>query len=475
MLPAARSFEALSQRHGPWFKWMVLLIVAIGTVSGVLCTSSFNVAVPALIRHFGLGQAQVQWAMTGFLAAMTVGMLPTAWLVDRLGLRRVFLLALAMLLVASVAGFFAPTFPLVVAARVAQGLAAGVLQPLGQMALMRLFPPSIQGRASGLLIFSIALTPAVAPSLAGGLLDAYGWQAIFLLGVPFAVGAALAALRWLPAPREIRRRPFDWAGLTWLTLGALALIEAVSSLQHSGLASPWTWGQGALALAATLLYARHARRSPHPLIHLTLFAQRTFSLGVLVAFVYGFGLYASTYLIPVFLQHALGYSASAAGMALLPSGLALVAMLPLAGRLADHYPPKWITLAGLLAFGGSFLIFAARGGAIRHDELILATVIGRLGLGMILPALNLATLRHLSAQQLGQSSVVISYARQLGGVMGVAVAAAFIAWRETVYGSVAPGLYQAYAQGFLLLAAVFLLAVIAAAGMRERPAASPFA
>ena len=102
---------------------MVLFILGLGTVAGVLCASSFNVAVPALTRHFGLGQDQVQWAMTGFLVATTVGMLPTSWLLDRLGFRRVFLMALLTLIIASVAGFYAPTFTLVVVARIVQGAA----------------------------------------------------------------------------------------------------------------------------------------------------------------------------------------------------------------------------------------------------------------------------------------------------------------------------------------------------------------
>lgn len=440
---------------------MALFILGVGTVAGVLCTSSFNVAVPALTRHFGLGQDQVQWTMTGFLAAMTVAMLPTAWLLDRFGFRLVFLMALVTLVAASFAGFFAPTFALVVAARILQGAATGVLQPMGTLALMRLFPPEIQGRASGVLIFSIALTPALAPSFGGILLDRFGWESIFLLGVPFAAIAGIAAIYLLPAPREIKINPFDWFGLGWLTLCTIALVEGVSSLHRNGLASPWTIGQIAAAVAAALAYYSHANRSTEPIINPGLFIQRTFTMGTVVSFSYGFGLYASTYLIPVFLQNALAYSASAAGIALIPSGIALVVMLPLAGRLADHYAPKWITFLGLVMFGASFLIFSAKGGAIQYGEIIIATVVGRIGLGLILPALSLATLRHMKAHQLGQSSVVFSYARQLGGVMGVAIVAVFIEWREVVHGAIPPGVYIAYSQGFLFLSAIFVVAIIA--------------
>lgn len=469
LLPHAQPFDVLAARYGERYKWIVLFILGLGTVAGVLCTSSFNVAVPALTRHFGLGQDQVQWTMTGFMAAMTVAMLPTAWLIDRIGLRRVFLLALVVLSVASVAGFVAPGFAWVVAARILQGVAAGVLQPLGILALMRLFSAESRGRAAGILTVSIAFTPAVAPALAGMLLDRFGWQAIFLLGVPFGIVASVAGLVLLPAPRQIIARPFDWAGLGWLTLATLALIESVASLSHSGLLSLWTLAQAALVVVATVCFVRHAAHIPAPLIQPALFADRTFTMGSVVSFSYGFGLYASTYLVPVFLQNALSFGAGGAGMALMPGGIALILTLPVAGRLADRFPPKWVTLAGLAAFGLSFVLFALEARHISYTEIIVATVVGRIGLGLILPALNLATLHHLEPHQLGQSTVVISYARQLGGVMGVAIVAVFVTWREHLYGTTAPGIFDAYAQGFMLLAVVFALAIAAAARMRSTP------
>lgn len=474
VFPRPATFGALSQRYGARYKWLVLLVVGIGMVAGVLSTSSFNVAIPALSRAFGLGQDQVQWAMTGFMTAMTVSMLPTPWLLARFGFRRVFLLAVAILTLASIAGYIASTFMQVVCARILQGAAAGVLQPMAVLVTMRLFPPEYQGRATGLSTLSIALTPAFAPALGGALLDRFGWEAIFLLNLPFCLVAGIAALYLLPLPRNSMTTPFDWIGLSWLALATVTLIESVSSLHHSGLLVPWTLGQFAIVLAATWLFVRHARGAPAPIINLDLFEQRTFAMGSIVSFAYGFGMYASLYLIPVFLQKALAYPAAVAGMALVPSGIALVLTLPLAGGLADHQSPKWVTAAGLAVFGGSLVIFSVLGGTIRYGELIGTTVLGRIGLGLILPVLSLATLRHLEAHQLGQSSVIISYARQLGGVIGIAMTAVFIEWRESIHGATPPGIYTAYSQGFLLLAFVILLALIAACFMKPvlRPSAT---
>jgi predicted MFS family arabinose efflux permease len=189
-------------------------------------------------------------------------------------------------------------------------------------------------------------------------------------------------------------------------------------------------------------------------------------MGTIVSFAYGFGFFGSTYLIPVFLQNALGFSAAAAGSMLIPSGIALLATIPVAGRLADRLPPHWLTVSGMGLLGTSFLAFALFGGGITSIEIIGITVWGRIGLGLILPALTLSVLRHLEPHQLGQSSVVISYSRQLGGVLGIAVIAVFVAWRESVYGSSVEGIHTSYAQGFLLLAAVFALALTAALRMK---------
>ncbi|ATE60903.1 DHA2 family efflux MFS transporter permease subunit [Thauera sinica] len=467
-LPRAVSFDALSQRHGKRYKWLVLLVAGLGVIAGVLSTTSFSVAVPALMRQFGLGQEQVQWTMTGYMAAMTVGMLPTPWILDRLGFRKLFLGAIVLLAVTSIAGSLATDYRLVVAMRILQGMAAGVLQPMGTLAVVRLFPDRGQGRASGILGFGIVLAPAVAPSLGGVLLDHFGWPAIFLINLPACLLAGLLGLYLLPLPREVVRHKFDWPGVALLTVSTLAIVEGIASLQHSGPAAGWTLLQFGLAALAVGGFVLHARRARHPIISIGLFRRRSFSMGTLVSFAYGFGLFGSSYLIPVFLQHALHFSATAAGTALLPSGIVLALTIPLAGRMADRHSPQAVTIAGLVLFCLSFVFFGVVAGHITYLEIIAATILGRVGLGLILPALSMATLRHLEPHHLSQSSVVISYVRQLGGVLGIAMAAVFVSWRETVRAGAADGVAGAYADGFMMIAGVFLVALAAACLMKEK-------
>lgn len=467
-LPEVLSGDELVARHGEGFKWLALLVVGLGTIAAVLATTSFNVAVPALGAHFGLGQHQVQWAITGFMAALTVAMLPTPWLLDRIGFRRLFLGTNLMLALASAAGALGSDFAFVVAMRIVQGVAAGLLQPLPMLAVMRLFPAGAQGRAHGLLGFGVVLAPAVAPALAGVLLDRFGWQAIFLMNLPFCFVAGVLGLYLLPRAEALARRPFDWIGVGILCAASLLAIDFIASLREHGLLAPRTLALVLLAALCGAVFVRHARRAAAPIVSLALFAEYSFATGVLVTLAYGFGLYASTYLIPVFLQSALGYDATLAGLALLPSGILLAVAIPLAGVLADRYPPRWITVAGLALFGASFVLFAVRGGAIGYGEVVAFSLVGRLGLGLTIPALTVATMARVAPVQLGQASMVSNYARQLGGVLGVAIVAVFVEWRAAVYGSAAPGIFSAYAQAFVLLATAFGLATAAALRMKPR-------
>lgn len=467
-LPRAPTDDELVSRFGTRYKWMALFTVAIGSVAAVLSTTSFNVAIPSLIRFFGVGQEKVQWAITGFMAAMTIAMLPTPWLLDRFGFRRCFISFLALLAAASVAGSLATHFSFLIFARVLQGVAAGLLQPLGIISVMRLFPPEIQGRATGLLTFSIVLAPAVAPALGGILLDHFGWEAIFLINLPMCAIAGLAALYLIPKPTELKSAAFDWFGVALLGLVALGSVKMVASLHDQGLASMWTVLYATLTLSALYLFARHARRAAHPIVRLDIFRDRAFAMGTIVSLVYGFGIYASSYLVPIFLQSALGFSATAAGLALMPGGITLVATLPVAGHMADRYPPRLITMCGLGVFCLSFMLLARMGTRVSYTELIAFIVLGRFGLGMILPSLTLASLRDMQKHQLGESSMVVSYSRQLGGVYGVAASAVFLEWRLSVHGLEASGLSSAYSETFALIAAAFALALLAASRMKTQ-------
>ena len=473
--PAPHSRAALAARFGPHYRWWVLLTVMIGTMASIMASTIVNVAIPDLSRFFALGQERAQWLSAGFMAAMTLSMLTTPWLLERYGYRHTYCGAVLLLMVGGVCGGFSQWFGLILAMRVAEGLAAGVLQPIPAIIVLHAFESGEQGKAMGIFGFGVVLAPAIGPSVGGVLVEWWGWRSIFFVVVPFAIVAVLMARRYLPigAPggaainREGAR--IDVAGLALIAVAVLALLNGMVSVHGGALAT----GLGLLALSVVTVVAfyLHQRRTAQPLMRLDLFEHRSFAMGSLVAFIYGMGLFGSTYLVPVFMQLALQLPPSQAGAVLLPAGLVLAVTIPVAGRLADRLPVHRVVAAGLLLLAGSFALMISVGLATALWLIALWTSLGRIGLGFVMPSLNLGAMRGLSTASISHGSSTINFLRQLGGAVGISLVGAVLGWRLQVH---AAEPLRAFHETFALIGAITALAMIAAWKMQPRPqAASP--
>ena len=190
------SRDALARRFGPGYRWRVLATVMIGTVASIMASTIVNVAVPDMSRVFGLGQDRAQWLSAGFMGAMTLSMLTTPWLLARYGYRHTYIGVVALLMTGGIVGGLAHWFDL--AARVAEGLAAGVLQPIPAIVVLHAFGAGERGKAMGIFGFGVVLAPALGPSVGGILVEWFGWRSIFFVVTPFCVVAIAMAQRYLP-------------------------------------------------------------------------------------------------------------------------------------------------------------------------------------------------------------------------------------------------------------------------------------
>ncbi|MCS6811070.1 MAG: DHA2 family efflux MFS transporter permease subunit, partial [Tepidimonas sp.] len=438
--PLPGSLQALQARYGPRYRWRLLLSVMIGAMAALVSSTVVNVAIPDLSHHFGLGQDQAQWVTSGFMAATVVAMLTTPWMLARFGFRRTYTLCMAVLVAGGVAGGVAPHYALVLAARLAEGVAAGIVQPIPAIIILRAFGPDEQGRASGLFGMGVVLAPALGPSLGGLLVDAWGWRAIFFLVVPFGLVSWALARRYVPvtAPGGVPARPglaLDGIGLMLATAATLALLLGLTALHGGppGHAAAWLVLAGATLAAFVAWQRRLAHRGRlQPLMHLAVFTHRAFAAGSVVSLIYGAALFGSTYLFPVYLQLGLGLSASWVGALLLPAGVVLALTIAIVGRLADRLPAHRLVAVGLALLTLSFVAFALLPVGAPLALLVALAVLGRIGLGFVLPSLNLGAMRGLPAAQLPHGSSAIGVLRMLGGSMGVSVCGVFLQWRLAV-------------------------------------------
>jgi predicted MFS family arabinose efflux permease len=277
-----------------------------------------------------------------------------------------------VLLGGGIVGGLSNNFDLVLAARVAEGLAAGVVQPIPAIIILRAFKPDEQGRANGIFGMVVVLAPALGPSLGGILVDLFGWRSIFFMVVPFCVASLWMASRYVPvtAPGGVAANPdsasLDWRGLLMATAATMGLLNGMVAI-HNGahVNAALLLGGAVVALAVFIGWQRKLGKALHknnlaqgPLMNLALFNHRQFAMGSIVAFIYGTALFGSTYLFPVYMQMGLGLSASTVGTALLPAGLVLAVTIALVGRMADKQPAYLLVTIGLflLALGFALMV-----------------------------------------------------------------------------------------------------------------------
>lgn len=403
--------------------WKATAAAIVGTASVVMAATILNVALAPLMGVFAVDQPTIQWLVTGFLAAMTTAMLVSAWSVERFGIRATYIAAMAVFVVGSVIGTVAPGIGWLIAARVLQGAAAGIVQPLGMLVVFHAFPPGQQGRGFGLYGLGVILSPAVAPVLGGLLVDLVSWRATFLAAVPFCLMGMALARAHLPgrhAP-ESPARPLDVPGLVLLAGTLAVLLWALSRGLQIGWTIPAVQGglvAGAVGLAAFLGWEMRCRA---PLLKLAVFRSVPFVGGFLLTVAVGGGLYASTYLIPLYLQQVLGMTPSGAGLVLLPAGLAMAATFPFAGRMADRLPPAVPVVLGAALFALSCGLLAMAGAGPAVPWLVVWILLGRVGLGLIMPSATAGSLARMDRADVPQASGAMNFGRQLGGSLCVSL------------------------------------------------------
>jgi EmrB/QacA subfamily drug resistance transporter len=457
---------AMFKRHGSGYRWWAVVTVMLGTVSAIMEATVVNVALPEIIRVFHVGHDQVQLLSTGFLAATTASMLLATWAMQRFGVRRTYIGALALLVFFSVLATLVDRFELLALCRIGQGGIAGLIQPLSMLVIIDVFPVQERGRAMGAYGLGIVLAPAVGPVAGGLLVDHFGWRAVFLVTVPLCLAAMAMAPRFVIAGRPLpgaHKRPFDAIGLMLVVAALCALLGGMAALIRQPLAGALGT---LLGLALAVAFVVWERSTLHPLLDFSIFREPGFGAAVLVALAYGVGIYGSTYLAPIFAQIGAGFSAYEAGLMLLPGGAVLAVVLLRAGRLADRFPSNRVAMAGLAFFSVSAILMGFSSAATGFWLLALWVAIGRVGLGLIIPGLNAGALRLLPHGTEAAGSASINFFRQLGGALGVTLLALFLEGRERQLNAV-HGL-QPMQEGFFLIAAVYFLALIPAWRMTSR-------
>lgn len=424
------SAEALLDRYGPAYRWIVTATGMMGAMVMILSSTMVNVAVPSIMGTFGVGQSEAQWMSTAFLAAMTASQLLGAWVISVFGPRVGYIGAVGVFVAGSFLGAWAPNIDLLILARVIQGFAAGVVQPLAMVTIFKVFPPERRGLALSLYGGGIMIAPIMGPIVGGITIDASSWRELFFIPLPIAGLAMLMATFFMPTrDADAKRLPFDWTGYALIAGALICLLTAIANGQRDGWLSDRILflGLGGAGLGAAFVYSQ--LRATAPILDCAVFRNPQFAAAAALGFVFGAGNFASTYIIPVFVQTVQSFTPTAAGMVTAPAGLVVMCFFPIGGKLVDSFPARYLAMTGLglFAFGAALL----HGTDVNTAFWILAfyTIIGRLGQSIMLPAINVSALRALPPEQLNNASGSINFVRLMGGAFGVNLLVVFMEQR----------------------------------------------
>jgi len=353
------------------------------------------------------------------------------WFIGRIGPRYTFLFAMGLFAVASVFTQIVVDFNTLVMARIGQGFAAGIVQPLAMTVLYSIFPMESRGRAMGLFSMGTVMAPAFGPLVGGLVIDNFGWQYLFTPFLPLCCIASALALHWLPrhAPEgQSHGRAFNWVSFILITLAIVIFLYALSEGQSEGWSDLGATLGMVISIFLLVMFVLWELHTPAPLLEVRLFANRTFAMSSIVGFAFGMGMFSSIYIFPLFVRTVHGIDATNAGLMMLPSGIVMIFMFPLAGQLAQVWPQRRSVMIGLVLFAVSLLWM--RDADVRTGIWLIAAwiTIGRMGLSMIMPALQFHSIRQLPPSMIPYGSGTFNFIRQLGGALGVNLAALSIDW-----------------------------------------------
>ncbi len=420
------SIEAMFARFGPSYRWFVTLTALTGTISCILSSTIVVVALPDIMGALGMGHEEGQLLATGFLAANTGFMLVNAWAVDRFGFRITYVGSIAVFVVSSLFAGLATEASVMVVCRVLQGGSAGLLQPLSMQIIFLVFPPERRGTAMGLFSMGVVMAPAIGPTLGGVLVDHYSWHAVFFLSLPTALLGLVMGMAFMPGRLSAGTRTFDWPGAVLLALAMTTLLSGLTNGQQHGWGSDRVVTELTVAAASTVAFLTWQNFARSPLMDLRLFRHWGFAGAAMVAFIYGGAIFGSTYLLPLLVQTVQGYTPTRSGLILMPAGFAVALAFLIAGRLADFLPPWLPVCCGLLLFAFSSWLISGVGTDTDFWQLAMWILVGRVGLGLTMPNMNVGAMRALPPSLLGQGAGSINFCRMLGGAFGTNLLAVYM-------------------------------------------------
>ncbi|NIK61897.1 MFS transporter [Kribbella shirazensis] len=437
----------------------LIAATVLASMVGFIDAYMVNVAVPAISRDLHTGVSELQWVLTGYLITVAALLLLAGALADHFGWRRVLVAGLVVMLVASLCCAAAPNVAALIAARVVQGAGGALVVPSSLALLNGTLRPVDRARGIGVWAGLSTLGTTLGPYAGGWLVDHGSWRYVFLLNVPLIV-AACWILRSVPEVYRARRPlSLDLAGALLAVLGLGGLIYALTEGPSAGWTSAEVLVSAAVGVVCLAVLVPVEQRRSAPMLRTALFRIRQFvAINAATILFYG-ALSAVSYLVVLQCQLRLGYSATAAGAALIPESVVFLVVSPLVGGLVARFGVRWPMTVGILIVAGGFVwLSAAQPGDSYVRAILPGALLWGLGVGLTVAPLTAGVLAAVDDADLGEASAINDAASRVGGVVLIALVPALLGVGDS--NDLAQSLANRYRTAMLVMAAVSVVSAV---------------
>jgi EmrB/QacA subfamily drug resistance transporter len=439
------------------------MVTVLGSVMSVLDTMVVNVALESLARKLHTDIATIQWVVTSYLLALAATVPISAWAARRIGVKRLYLLSLLIFTIGSVLCGLAWSAGSLIAFRVLQGIGGGMIIPVGQMIIVRAAGKENLGRVMGVLSTPTIIAPIIGPTIGGLLLQAFGWQSIFLINLPVGIVALYLGQKILPADEPETAGKLDFIGFVLAGFGTVSLIYGLSETASThgvlGIKSG-----GAVLTGAVLLtiFVYESLRSDAPLMNLHLFRDRSYSAVTITSLMSSAAMFSAMVIGPFYFQLVRGEDATHTALLVAPVSVGVVLVVGRAGRISDRYGGGRLAVAGLILGGLSLLPFTMFDEHTSYALIIFCNVLRGVGFGAVGIPLFAVAFASLGEANVRDGSAQLNIVQRVGSSLGTAIATVVLQQALTQHANTPAGRALAFQHTFWWLTAISLIALVPA-------------
>jgi MFS transporter, DHA2 family, multidrug resistance protein len=412
--------------------WLVAVIVSIATFMVVLDTAIANVSLRYIAGSLAASVDESTWVVTTYLIANAVVLPASGWLSNVLGRKRFYMICVALFTVSSLFCGLAPSLSSLIFFRILQGLGGGGMPTSEQAILADTFPPQKRGQAFALYGVAVIVAPTVGPTIGGWITDNFSWHWIFFINVPIGL-VSLALVHWFVDEPEVLERErherlvgglkVDWVGFALIAV-ALGSLEVVLD---RGQLDDWFRSDiiitfSVITVAAFAAFVPWEINQEEPIVELRLLFHRQFGMAFLVMLMIGAILFGSNQIMPQLLQTTFPYTAMLSGLAMMPGGLAMLVVMPVAGQVSSRFQPKYLMVLGLAGIAVSMWYSTSLTPDASFDYFGWVRVYQTVGLPFLFIPINTVAYDGLPRNKTNQASALMNVARNLGGGIGISLA-----------------------------------------------------